>query len=452
MNPKAQLLREHAKRWTRVGWTDDQVRLWNSTARFVVVHAARRCGKSDLAKRKLVRAAMKAKPRESETNYLFSAPTHQQAKRIFWKDAKALIPKIAKRGTSEVDKTIHLWNGASVIVCGMDVAERIEGIPLSGAILDEYANMKEDVWGHIYPMFSDPSLPTPGWAWLTGVPEGRNHYYRMHKKGLDPTQTDWETHGWSAEGILSEATLAAARNDFDSRLYAQEFGGEFVDFAGRAYYDFLAEIHAAETLTYDPTLPLVLAFDFNVEPGTATILQEQEYRGTNVQVAKRITAIIDEVWIPKNSNTPLVCKAIINKWSHHKGKVLCYGDAAGGNRSTSQTDGNDWDLIQQYLCPVFGDRLELNVAKANPLVKSRINATNNRIMNADRIARLLVDPAKCPHIVEDFEGVQLVEGTTDQLDKKTDKNLTHLTDGIGYYIFEKFPVFESSSQYSTSFY
>lgn len=440
-------------RWTKVGWKAIQAKLYFDETRFIVVHAPRRCGKSDLAKRKLVRSAMSARPRAEESNFLFSAPTHAQAKKIFWKDAQKLVPKAAKRGVSEVDKTIYLWNGASIIVCGMDVPERIEGIPLSGAILDEYGNMKEEVWDHLYPMFGDPSLPTPGWAWLTGVPEGRNHYYQKHKKGLDPSQKEWATYTWSADGILAPEVLKAARDDMDARMYAQEFGGEFVEFAGRAYYNFQAEIHAAELLQYDPNLPLVFAFDFNTKPGTATVLQEQEYRGTNIQVAKNITAIIDEVWIKENSNTPWVCQELIAKYQHHKGRVHIYGDATGGNRTTSQTDGNDYDLIQQYLCPVFGDRLEMFIAAKNPGVRSRINAVTARTLNADRIARLLVDPAKCPHTVEDFEGVRLVEGTTDKLDKETDKKLTHLTDGIGYYIFEKFPVFEAEHhQVSTTFY
>lgn len=439
-------------RWTDVKWTDDQFELVDSPARFRVVHSARRTGKSDLGKRHLICEAASATYHAEESNYLFSAPTHAQAKKIFWTDAKKMVPKRIVRDVSEVDKTIRLYNKANIIVCGMDVPERIEGIALSGVVLDEYANMKEEVWGHLYPMLCDPSLPAPGWAWLIGVPEGRNHYYKMHKRGLDPEQTDWATFGWSAEGILDEAVLAAARNDMDARLYRQEFGGEFVDFAGQAYYDFQAEIHAAERLPYDPDLPLIFCFDFNVEPGTASVAQEQLYTGKSVHVADKITAFIGEVWIPKNSNTPLVCRQLINHWSHHKGLVYCYGDPAGGNRSTAQTEGNDWDLIQQYLCPVFGDRLEVRVAKAHPLVRSRLNAVNNRVMNADRTVRLLVDPSNCPHLVEDFEGVRLVEGTTDQLDKKTDKTLTHLTDGVGYYIHHDFPVFEPGQQVSSSFY
>jgi len=165
-----------------------------------------------------------------------------------------------------------------------------------------------------------------------------------------------------------------------------------------------------------------------------------------------VAAIFDEVWIPKNSNTPMVCGELINRYSKHPGKVLVYGDASGGNRTTAQTDGNDYDLIQQYLAPVFGPRLQLRIAKKNPLVRSRLNATNNRVMNADKLARLLVDPAKCPHTVEDFEGVRLVEGTTDKLDKDTDSNLTHLTDGIGYYLFEEFPVFKSGRPMATHYF
>ena len=52
----------------------------------------------------------------------------------------------------------------------------------------------------------------------------------------------------------------------------------------------------------------------------------------------------------------------------------------------------------------------------------------------------MVDPVKAPHTVEDFEGVRVVEGSTGELDKKTNPALTHLSDGIGYRVHMDWPV------------
>lgn len=439
-------------RWKKTQWTAAQKRLIEETARFVVLHSARRTGKGDISKRHMIDKAMREPMRAEDSFFLFSAPTHAQAKVIFWSDTKKMIPKVFRRETSEVEKRIKLFNNANVVICGMDVPERIEGTALSGAILDEFANMKPEVWEHLYPMLCDPSLPRPGWAWLTGVPEGQNHFYKHHKKGLDPAQTEWATHGWTAEGILDPSVLAQARRDMSERIFRQEFGGEFIDFAGRAYYDFTIELHARELLSYDENAPLILCFDFNVEPGTCVVVQDQKYTGSNVRVAPRITAVIGEVHIPKHSDTSKVCRKILQDWGTHKGVVKLYGDASGGARGTSQVDGNDWDLIQQYLAPVFGQRLHMRVPRHNPAVKARLNAVNTRIMNADRIVRLLVDPAKAPRTVEDFEGVRILSGSAGEIDKKSTPELTHLTDGLGYYVEKEFPVYTSGARVSGGYY
>jgi hypothetical protein len=46
---------------------------------------------------------------------------------------------------------------------------------------------------------------------------------------------------------------------------------------------------------------------------------------------------------------------------------------------------------------------------------------------------MMVDPAKAPSVVRDFEGVRLLKGGSGEIDKKADPLLSHWTDGIGYY-------------------
>jgi hypothetical protein len=56
------------------------------------------------------------------------------------------------------------------------------------------------------------------------------------------------------------------------------------------------------------------------------------------------------------------------------------------------------------------------------------------------VIRLMVDPVKAPNVVKDFEGVRLLKGGSGEIDKKADPALTHLTDGIGYYVEAEFPI------------
>ena len=53
---------------------------------------------------------------------------------------------------------------------------------------------------------------------------------------------------------------------------------------------------------------------------------------------------------------------------------------------------------------------------------------------------LKIDPSKAPNVIRDLEGVRVLEGGSGELDKKHDKTLTHISDALGYYIVEEFPI------------
>jgi hypothetical protein len=175
--------------------------------------------------------------------------------------------------------------------------------------------------------------------------------------------------------------------------------------------------------------------DFNSQPGTASIIQEQLL--PNGQSG---TGIIGEVHIPRHSTTPSVCRRIIQDWSQHQGLVVCYGDATGGAQGSARVQGSDWQLVQAELKPVFGRNLHFRVPQSNPRERVRVNAVNSRLKAADGTIRLMIDPMKCPNVVRDFEGVRLLEGGSGEIDKKADPHLSHLSDGIGYYIEKEFPI------------
>lgn len=423
---------------------DRQAAWRTSAARFNVVPAGRRSGKTEIAKRKLVKRAFQGTDFE-DPRFFAAAPTRDQAKAIYWADLKAMIPRaLMARAPSETELSLQLITGAEIWVLGMDKPERIEGRPWDGGILDEFANMKAGAWGeNVRPALSDRR----GWCDLIGVPEGRNHYYDIYKyaRSDDP---DWDAFTWFSSDILPPDEIAAARRQLDELVFQQEYEASFVNFTGRAYYPFTEAQHTA-SLVYNPDAPLILCFDFNVEPGVAAVCQEQTLPGQYERDAagaalldKPIigTGVIGEVWIPTNSNTPAVCRKLIQDWGDHRGRVVCYGDATGGSRGSAKVDGSDWELITKELRPKFKDRLSFRVKPANPAERARLNAVNSRLKSAVGEVRLMVDPGKAPHVVRDLEGVVLLKGGSGELDKKATPALTHISDGLGYYVEYEFPV------------
>ena len=420
--------------------------------------AGRRSGKTELAKRNIVVEALAAYTDWSDPRFFSSAPTRDQAKAIFWNDLKAMFPpamiKMGHAGISESELRITLQNGAEAWVIGMDRPQRIEGRSWDGGVLDEFANMKPGAWGeNVRPALSDRK----GWAWLIGVPEGRNHYYDLNKYALSGVDPDWASYTWPSAEVLDPAEVEAARRQLDELVFQQEYEASFVNFEGRCYYPFFEATHC-KPLKYNPKAPLIFCFDFNVAPGVCAVVQEQtlpgEYErgpGGAALLDRPVTGtgVIGEVWIPQNSNTNAVCDKLIKDWGGHKGSVICYGDATGGSDGSAKVQGSDWDLIRGKLVGHFKEKVSFDVPRANPRERVRVNAVNTRLQSGNKVIRLMVDPAKAPHVVTDLEGVRTLKGGSGEIDKKIDLRLTHISDALGYYVERVFPLANRSAQITT---
>jgi hypothetical protein len=431
-------------RWYPLRPHPEQLRLINSPARFKVVPAARRSGKSERAKRALIIKALEesAEGKWLDYRYFAAAPTRDQARAIFWNCLKAMVPKRLLGGRiRESDLTIPLITGAEITVVGLDRAERIEGRSWCGGIIDEIANTKPGIWeANIRPALADRN----GWCWLIGVPEGRNAYWSMYnyaKSGVDP---DWAAFHWISADILPASEIESARRTLSAEMFEQEYEGSFLTYAGRAYHAFDSRTHCAPLRhLYNDRAPLIITLDYNVQPGSASIIQElplPHQPGQQVQLEG--TAVIGECHIPRHSTTQAICRRIAQDWGDHRGPVHIYGDATGGAQGSSRLAGSDWDIVQAELRPVFGNRMSLRVPPGNPRERVRVNAVNSRLKSAAGDIRLMVDPVHAPNVVKDFEGVRLLEGGSGEIDKKADPLLSHWVDGVGYYVVREFPIQE----------
>jgi hypothetical protein len=454
-----------AARWFPLIDHGEQSRLWFSKARYRAAAAGRGAGKSEGAARIILggdehhRGALQ-KQSVAEALYVVAAPTREQVKTIWWKKLKGMVPRCwMAKPPQETELSLTLHNGATIRLVGLDRPERVEGVSIDGLVVDEFAEVRPEAWENsLQPTLN--RLNRPGWALFIGRPKGRNHFYDLWTRAK--TLSEWESFHWTSEPVLGAAALERQRDQMDPLSFRQEYLADWVNFEGLAYYQWDPNVHLC-ALEYQPARPLIFCFDFNVDPGVAAVCQEQDhpYTPTACDSCKRpfpgstgsicagcgirvppiqTTCVIGEVWIPKNSNTPAVCNRLAHDWKQHHGEVLLYGDATGGARKTSATEGTDWDLVRSYLKPTFGDRLRFRVARHNPHERDRVNTVNTRLKSAAGVVRLLVDPQKAPRVVKDFEGVSLLQGGSGELDKKASPELTHLSDGLGYYLHERHPI------------
>ena len=443
-------LLKKTRRWSPLKDHPTQILAYRSHKRFNIIPAGRRSGKTEIiGKRKQILRFMLCHDRRfphfyspyDDPKFFIGAPTRDQVKRIYWSDVKSLVPLgFLAKPPNESNLILTGKNGAELHLLGLDKPERIEGSPWDHGVIDEIGNVKPGAWQqNIRPALSDRK----GGCDFIGVPEGRNHYYEMWRKAKADRTGDWGHFHWISADILDPAEIAAAKSDLDELVYLQEYEASFINFAGRAYYNYTEDGNVGKYRKfYNPRKPISFCFDFNVAPGVCVIMQEMGADVFQVIPGKTISVAIGEVYIPKNSTTPRVCHKLIQDWRNHKGKILCYGDATGGAKGSAKVRGSDWDLIKQELMPYFGKQLHFNVPKSNPQERQRVNAVNSRLKSVTHEVKFLVDGNFCPYLMRDLEGVIVIKGGAGELDKKTDDTLTHISDAVGYYIHKEFPVFQ----------
>jgi hypothetical protein len=376
-------------RWFELFDHDEQLRLWNSEARFKIVPAGRRSGKTELAKRRLVEHLIRKTRDGKEGRYFAAAPTRDQAKRIFWEDLKALIPDHWTSKISETDLCIVTDRGSQLWVHGLDVPQRIEGSPWDGCVIDELANCRPKIWdAHVRPALADRR----GWAWLIGVPDmdspGQVDYENLVLMAQSGGEAEWDCFSWPSSDILPDEEITSARRLLDPTIFEQEYLGKFVIARGRAFANFDAMIHV-KPAAYDPSLRICWSLDFNIDPMCSGVIQHD---GTRVRV-------IDEISLP-DTDTDSACDAFLER-AESRGwdlkDITIYGDATGWARD-STSGKSDWAIVRQRLhnlSPRF------KVPRSNPAVKDTVNAVRGMLRSAVGPSRLLIDP-RCHRLIQDL--------------------------------------------------
>ena len=75
------------------------------------------------------------------------------------------------------------------------------------------------------------------------------------------------------------------------------------------------------------------------------------------------------------------------------------------------------------------------VGASNPLVSERVNLVNAKLRNAEGQVALVMDP-RCRELIKDFEQVAYKAGSG-VVDKDRDPKRTHLSDALGYLIWQE---------------
>ena len=206
-----------------------QQEVWDDPARFKVIAAGRRTGKSRLAAYKLIVEALSS----TKGQVFYVAPTQGQARDIMWQALLEIGHSVI--ASSHINNLqIKFINGAVLALKGADRPETMRGVSLKYLVMDEYADMKPEVWEQILrPALADQK----GGAMFIGTPMGRNHFYELYtyaSVGDDETFNGF--HFTSYDNPLLDADeIEAAKKSMSSFSFRQEFMASFEAMGGELF-------------------------------------------------------------------------------------------------------------------------------------------------------------------------------------------------------------------------
>lgn len=205
---------------------EDQRPVFDARARFLVLDAGRRWGKTITGLNWQLQGIC-AEGGES----WWIAPIYPQSKMVFRKLLSAARRGGADRVLKDVSHSelrIEFINGAVAWYKSGDNPDNLRGEGIRRAIVDEAARVKREVWEEVLrPAVSD----TGGRILFISTPKGKNWFYELWCRGQDPLQPEYESWKYptSSNPKVSSADIEQARQTLPVDVFSQEYLAEFLE-------------------------------------------------------------------------------------------------------------------------------------------------------------------------------------------------------------------------------
>lgn len=326
---------------------------------------------------------------------------------------------------NKVEHTITFAeNGSVVLLRSVREADRLRGTNLAWFGVDELTYCEEAVWTKLEARLRDPRAAnrTGFGVW---TPKGRDWVYRRFLGKSLPGYRTIKAKPFENRYVLAgnPEYYEALKHSYDEEFYRQEVLGEYLSGTGGSVYRTFSRERNVVAAKADLSKPLLWAFDFNVDPMCAVVAQRD---GEHLRV-------LDEI-VLRRSGTQEMCEEFLGRYGSHAPGVVIYGDASGNSRSTKGS--SDYEIVRGTLSRRMPGRFRIQVPSKNPGVMDRVSLVNAMLLSAAGQVRLTVD-GKCKELIADLEELEYKKDSS-VIDKEKDKNRSHLSDALGYLVWQEF--------------
>lgn len=205
-----------------------QIKLHESEARFRIIAAGRRFGKSLMC----ANEALKLMLEKPGSRIAWVSPVWRQVNLgsdpIYHALRNTGLIEQVRRGNGQIIR-ISLKNGSLASFFSATNPEAIRGHSFDLVVMDEFAFTPRDVWEAVMrPTLAD----TQGKAILISTPFGRGLFYELYQAGQDPkTQDEMQSFHFptAANPFIAAKEIEHARRTMPEDLFRQEYLAEFLE-------------------------------------------------------------------------------------------------------------------------------------------------------------------------------------------------------------------------------
>jgi hypothetical protein len=410
-----------------------QRRFHNSSARFKGFSGPIGSGKSQALCQEAIRLSYLNPGRQG----LIGAPTYPMLRDATLTSFLEVVG--ANRIPHELNKSelilVMKDTGSRIYFRAVDDFERLRGTNLAWFGLDELTYTAEESWLRLEGRLRDP-LAKRLCGFAVWTPKGFDWVYRRfirnHVNGYDIVLAK----AFENKHVLDKVPdfYDRLKASYDAKFFEQEALGEYLNVQAGVVYHAFKRARNAKEIQLEPMLPLFWALDFNVDPMSSIVAQKH---GDEVRV-------LDEIVLSRAS-TYEACEEFMTRYPDHRAGVVIYGDASGQRLQTAGT--TDYQMIREYFRRTVYGSPKFRVPSSNPSVRERIALVNSKLFSASEEVQLFVDP-RCKGLIVDFEEVTF-KPESSVIDKDKDSQRTHLSDALGYLLWQECrprPVFGEQGQ------
>jgi len=307
--------------------------------------------------------------------------------------------------------------GSKVLFRSLDNHERLRGTNLAWFGIDELSYCQEAAWLRLEARLRDP-LAKMLCGFAVWTPKGFDWVYRRFI--ADPVEGYGVVLAKPHENrhLLDQIPdyYERLKRSYDARFYDQEVLGQYLNAtAGRAYkaFDRAENVKVQE---FNPWQPLLWALDLNVDPMASIVAQAD---------GDRTIRVLDEIVLSRVT-TEEACMDFVRRFPEAR-RIIIYGDTSSG--------GIDYGTMRRFFQQQCMRNVEYRSPSSSPSVRDRLDLMNGSLRSTDGERLLLIDP-QCKELILDLEQVVLLEGTT-IIDKTKDSRRTHLSDALGYLVWQE---------------